>query len=200
MKHPKRQCAVTLRHPREGNRDEYLCLLRESKKHLLPWWSTAPGKRERWADPAGFDRLLLTSRLETSLRYFIIFEGSVAGGISVSNIVKGPFRSCTIGYWLGAPYTGRGLARDALTLLSHFIFKAVKLHRCEANIMPRNKPSIALVKALGFRHEGTALRYLRINNVWEDHIRWGFTREDYDHAVESGALKYTRSWKRYVEM
>ncbi len=193
-------CTAFLRHPRERDRAEYLALLNISKDHLVPWWATPPGPREPWASPVAFDRLLATSRTQASLRYFIIDRGAIAGGISIGNISKGPFDSCTIGYWLGSGCTGRGLAGDALMLLTHFIFRAVLLHRCEANIMPRNTRSIALVKRLGFRYEGTALRYLCINYVWEDHQRWSITREDYDRLCGDGTIAHAGVWSRHIEM
>jgi len=51
-------------------------------------------------------------------------------------------------------------------------FGALGLHRVEANIMPRNGASIALVRRAGFRQEGYSPRYLRIAGRWEDHERW----------------------------
>jgi ribosomal-protein-alanine N-acetyltransferase len=32
---------------------------------------------------------------------------------------------------------------------------------------------------VGLRDEGTALRYLEINGVWEDHVRYAITSEDW---------------------
>jgi len=51
-------------------------------------------------------------------------------------------------------------------------FGALGLHRVEANIMPRNGASIALVRRAGFRQEGYSPQYLRIAGRWEDHERW----------------------------
>ena len=41
--------------------------------------------------------------------------------------------------------------------------------------MPRNVRSQRVVEKCGFRHEGVALRYLRINGVWEDHDIYAMT-------------------------
>ena len=35
------------------------------------------------------------------------------------------------------------------------------------------------MEKLDIREEGLALRYLEINGVWEDHIRYGFTAEEW---------------------
>jgi [ribosomal protein S5]-alanine N-acetyltransferase len=58
-------------------------------------------------------------------------------------------------------------------------FYTLGLHRVEANIQPENKPSINLVKRLGFVKEGFSQRYLKINGEWRDHERWALTVENW---------------------
>ena len=48
----------------------------------------------------------------------------------------------------------------------------------EANIRPNNEASIALVRGLGFRHEGTSQRFIRIAGEWADHERFAMTVEE----------------------
>ncbi len=50
------------------------------------------------------------------------------------------------------------------------MFENYGLHRVEANIMPKNQRSLKVVEKLGFHNEGLALKYLKINGKWEDHI------------------------------
>ena len=103
---------ILLRHPVGTDRAEVAALLNISREHLMPWWSTAPRHDEEGFDPEStFERMLSTSRLESSLRFLICLKasGEVVGAMSVSNIARGPFESCTLGYWLGAPFTGQGM-------------------------------------------------------------------------------------------
>jgi ribosomal-protein-alanine N-acetyltransferase len=51
-----------------------------------------------------------------------------------------------------------------------YIFRKEQLHRIEANVMPRNAPSLRVVEKLGFCEEGIAKNYLKIDGKWEDHI------------------------------
>ena len=44
--------------------------------------------------------------------------------------------------------------------------------------MPRNAASIRVLEKNGFRREGVAPSYLRINGTWEDHIIFARTVED----------------------
>ena len=45
--------------------------------------------------------------------------------------------------------------------------------------MPRNHNSRRVMEKLAIREEGVALRYLEINGVWEDHVRYGLTLEEW---------------------
>ena len=92
------------------------------------------------------------------------------GNIAFSNIVRGVFLNCFLGYKLDGKYVNQGYMTEALEKGVEIMFNDYGLHRIEANIMPRNKASIALIKKLGFYHEGLAKEYLCINGVWEDHI------------------------------
>jgi len=88
------------------------------------------------------------------------------------NIVRGVFLSCHLGYGLDKDEINKGYMTEALNAVIRFAFDKVKLHRIEANVMPRNKPSIRIVEKLGFKNEGLARKYLKINGKWEDHIHF----------------------------
>jgi ribosomal-protein-alanine N-acetyltransferase len=96
----------------------------------------------------------------------------LVGCIEVTQIVRGPFRSAYLGYYAFAGQNRRGFMREGLRLLVRLAFTKLELHRLEANIQPVNVPSIALVKACGFKREGYSPRYLKIRGRWRDHERW----------------------------
>ena len=66
---------------------------------------------------------------------------------------------------------------EAVRAAADIAFTDLDLHRIEANIMPRNGASLRVAEKAGFYHEGLALKYLRINGVWEDHIHMVLLRE-----------------------
>lgn len=94
----------------------------------------------------------------------------VIGSIAFNNIVRGAFLSCHLGYRLDKDEINKGYMTEAIQKGINIIFDDLKLHRIEANIMPKNKQSLKVVEKLGFYNEGLAYKYLKINGKWEDHI------------------------------
>lgn len=113
------------------------------------------------------------TKSSTSLRLWLFSkkeEDKVMGMISFSNIVRGAFLSCHLGYSIDEKYINLGYVTEAIEAGIEVMFKEYKLHRIEANIMPRNLRSRKVCEKLGFREEGLAKDYLKINGKWEDHI------------------------------
>jgi len=94
----------------------------------------------------------------------------IIGSIALSNIVRGAFLSCHLGYRLDHAENNKGYMTEGLERVINLAFNELQLHRIEANIMPKNKASLKVVEKLGFNHEGLARKYLKINGKWEDHI------------------------------
>jgi ribosomal-protein-alanine N-acetyltransferase len=80
-------------------------------------------------------------------------EQRMIGRIAFSNIVRGCFHSCFMGYHLDEQSQGFGYACEAARAALKIMFEDFGLHRIEANIMPRNSRSISLVQRLGFELE-----------------------------------------------
>lgn len=105
-------------------------------------------------------------------------KSRVIGNIAFSNIVRGSFLSCHLGYKCDQNEEGNGYITEAIKKGVEIIFDDDGLHRIEANIMPRNIKSFKVVKKLGFYNEGLAYKYLKINGVWEDHIHMVLLNEN----------------------
>lgn len=170
---------VTLRVPQMGDHAAWAELRSESRAFLKPWEPTWP------ADD--LSRLAFRRRLKRYVREleqdqaypFFVFEagGALVGGVTVSQIRRGVSQTCSIGYWMGQPYAGRGLMTAAVRSLRPFVFDALKLRRIEAACLPRNLASIRLLEKIGFEREGYAREYLCIDGVWQDHLLYALLRE-----------------------
>jgi ribosomal-protein-alanine N-acetyltransferase len=109
----------------------------------------------------------------------IFVDSTVAGEINLSSIQRGPFQNAYIGYWIDQARAGQGYMPEAVVLMLRFAFEDLGLHRVQIAIIPRNAPSRRVVEKLELREEGVAERYLEINGVWEDHMRYAITTEEW---------------------
>ncbi len=118
-------------------------------------------------------------QLGTGYGFGIFVEGRFAGEINLSAIQRGPFQSAYVGYWIDEAEAGRGYTPEALVVLTRFAFDDLRLHRVQIAIIPRNTASRRVVEKVKVREEGVAERYLEINGVWEDHVRYAITAEEW---------------------
>ena len=116
----------------------------------------------------------------TQYAFGIFVDGAFAGEINLKNVVRGAFQSATIGYWIDNSRAGRSLMSEAVVVLAQYAFEEMRLHRLEICIIPRNVNSRRVMEKLDIRTEGIAERFLEINGVWEDHIRYGITYEEWN--------------------
>ena len=104
-------------------------------------------------------------------------DGTLAGYVALSQIFRGGFQSCYLGYAIDRDHTGRGLATAAIAAALEHAW-SIGLHRVQANVATTNHASMAVLRKNAFRHEGTALRYLHIGGAWTDHEMFAKTVEE----------------------
>lgn len=94
----------------------------------------------------------------------------VIGSVSLSNLSRGPFQNCSLGYALDAHCQGRGLMHEALqAVIAEAFSPAINLHRLQAAVRPDNPRSLAVLARSDFADEGLARDYLYIDGAWRDH-------------------------------
>ncbi len=166
---------VTLRSPHGSDYAAWSALRDLSSAHLRPW---EPAWPEDDLTRAAFRRRLSIYERERELGHawsFFIFDhrDRLTGGITLSNVRRGVAETGTVGYWIGLPHVGQGLATAAVRAVTAHAFGALKLHRLEAACVPHNHASRRVLEKAGFRLEGQARAYLKINGVWADHLLFG---------------------------
>ena len=70
---------------------------------------------------------------------------------------------------MGQHYARQGFARASVATACKFCFETLGLHRVEAAVQADNTASIKLLAAVGFKPEGTARDFLKIDGKWRDH-------------------------------
>lgn len=106
-------------------------------------------------------------------------RGELVGEVSLGTVQRGPFQSAYVGYWVDEQHAGNGYVPEAVVLALRYAFDELGLHRVEAVIVPRNGRSRRVADKLGLREEGVATRFLQIQGVWEDHVRYAITAEEW---------------------
>ena len=104
-------------------------------------------------------------------------SNKLIGVININEVVRGAFQSGYLGYYVFKPFQGKGFMSKAMQFVIHYAFTELKIHRLEANIQPENIHSIKFVEKLNFQKEGYSPYYLKINNKWQDHIRFAVRNE-----------------------
>lgn len=109
----------------------------------------------------------------------VFVDHQLAGEVNLNHVLRGAMQSATVGYWIDRARAGRALTAEGVVIVARFAFEQLDLHRLEICIVPRNTNSRRVMEKLAIREEGIAVRYLEINGVWEDHIRYGVTVEEW---------------------
>ncbi|WP_353935949.1 GNAT family protein [uncultured Microbacterium sp.] len=94
---------------------------------------------------------------------FGLFDGpTVIGRFNLAGVVRGPFDSAGLGYWVDRGHTGRGLATATVRSLLAWVRDDLHLHRVEASTLVHNVGSQRVLAKAGFEPIGMAPRYLKI--------------------------------------
>ncbi|NEX60818.1 ribosomal protein S5-alanine N-acetyltransferase [Noviherbaspirillum galbum] len=146
---------------------------RRNQEHLKPW---EPARDPYFYSLEGTEERLhkawLNSQSGSGYSFGLVLKdsGDLIGMCAFSNIVRGVFQACHLGYSIDGAWEGKGLMSEAISGGIAYMFNEVGLHRIMANHLPHNRRSEMLLRKLGFEREGYAKAYLMINGVWQDHV------------------------------
>ncbi|WP_142415999.1 ribosomal protein S5-alanine N-acetyltransferase [Bartonella massiliensis] len=112
-------------------------------------------------------------------------QNRIIGVVNFTNVVRGVFQACHLGFSLDEKQQGKGLMFESLSALIRHIFRVYHLHRVMANYRPENIKSGLLLKRLHFEKEGYAKDYLMISGKWRDHILTSRINDLYEPADRS---------------
>lgn len=136
----------------------------------------APARPEDWFTVDGQSEAIahaLASR-EAGQSLPLVIEAEVQGSrqvvgrVGLSAIIRGAFCSASLGYWVDASMTGRGIATQAVRLASAAAFQGLGLHRLQAEVQVGNEASIRVLERCGFEEYGLARSYLHLGGRWAD--------------------------------
>jgi [ribosomal protein S5]-alanine N-acetyltransferase len=172
---------VTLRAPIISDYAQWARLRELSRGFLTPWEPIWPADDlTKVAFRRRIRRYQRDIRNGTGYPFLVLSTDgeTLLGGLTLSPIQRGVTQSGVLGYWMGAPYAGKGLMAAAVRALVECSFNTLNLNRIEAACLPHNVASIRLLEKVGFTREGYARKYLCIDGRWQDHLLFGLVRGD----------------------
>jgi ribosomal-protein-alanine N-acetyltransferase len=164
---------VWLRVPQMSDYAEWARLRDESQAFLQPWepeWSYDELTRSAYRRRLRHYHRDMRDGLGYAFFLFRNGDNRLLGGVTLSNARRGVSQSISIGYWIGAAYAKQGCMTAAVNCLVPFVFENLGFHRIEAACLTGNAASRRLLEKCGFKHEGLARKYLKINGWWQDHL------------------------------
>ena len=162
---------VSLRSLRQRDAAAMHQLIIDSRTHLDRWlrWSAALQSvddvsefvmmfEKREAEGAGFHLGMWT-------------EDGLAGGVVCWHIDQ-LNRNAEVGYWLGATFTGGGLASAAARTVVGYLFESVELNRVEMQCGVPNLRSRRVAERCGLKQEGIRRESHWITDRFVDHVMY----------------------------
>lgn len=96
----------------------------------------------------------MAGRQYPEVSFAIASPDEVIGGIGLGLQTDVNYRSSEIGYWLGEPFWGRGIATAALCALTDYAFAHYDLIRLFAYVFEWNPASLRVLEKAGYAYEG----------------------------------------------
>jgi ribosomal-protein-alanine N-acetyltransferase len=163
--------SVRVRVLRRSDAERMTAAYQRNREHLAPW---EPLRAEEF-----FTLAAQAASIESKVALFIagsdvpwvLLDGErIIGVMNLSGIVRGPFLSAHLGYWVDQEFNGRGIGSAAVKFAIESARSELRLHRLQASTLPHNAASQKILKRAGFEEIGLAPAYLKIAGSWQDHI------------------------------
>jgi RimJ/RimL family protein N-acetyltransferase len=114
----------------------------------------------------------MVKRQEPQVTFAIEYQFQFVGVIGLvlqPDIYK---KGAEIGYWLGEPFWGKGIATKAAILATNYAFESLGFERLFAGVFEGNEASKKVLEKCGFKLEGVSRKAVFKNNKLIDEYRY----------------------------
>ncbi len=162
---------VTIRVLRSSDAERLGAAYRRNREHLAPWeplrsaeFFTTAGQHANIGEKLG------SLAAGTGLPWILLAGDRAVGAMALTGMVRGPFLSANLGYWVDQEFSGQGIASAAVGHVIEASRTRLGLHRIQAATLKHNAASRRVLERTGFREIGLAPEYLQIAGSWQDHV------------------------------
>lgn len=113
-------------------------------------------------------------------------SGGLIGGIGLTEQADVERHSVEVGYWLGEPWWGRGIAAAAVRAMTGYAFWELSFRRCFAGVYAGNEPSRRVLEKAGYQAEGVLRKHVFKRGRFLDKFMYGRLRSDLDQGGSAG--------------
>jgi [ribosomal protein S5]-alanine N-acetyltransferase len=128
-----------------------------------------PHDADRW--------LAVANKFDPPRNFAIVVDGSPAGGIGLVPKEDIYRRTAEIGYWLGEPFWGRGIATGAVRAMVEYAFDRFDLCRLYAGVFAWNPASARVLEKAGFTFEARLRQAITKDGRTTDELVYALVRE-----------------------
>ncbi|SFE42392.1 GNAT family N-acetyltransferase [Thermophagus xiamenensis] len=107
----------------------------------------------------------LCNKMDPLRNFAIEYDGQLVGTIGLEQETDVYRLSGQLGYWIGEPFWGKGIATTAVNLMVDYGFKSLELIRIHACVFSFNKASQRVLEKNGFKLEGIFEKAVIKNNM-----------------------------------
>ena len=108
--------------------------------------------------------------------FAIVVDGEAVGGTGIELGEDIFYRSAEVGYWLGEPFWGRGIATEVLRAVTEYAFATFDIIRLEAGVFGWNPASARVLEKAGYTLEGRMRHAVVKNGRVGDRLIYGLLR------------------------
>lgn len=117
-----------------------------------------------------------------AVSYELVIENAQQPGLAgiIGLHQRGHSQQYEVGYWLGVPYWGQGLATEALRLAAGFAFQHLHAVRVWADVFVGNDASRRVLEKNGFRLDATLRSHFLKRGQWLDVWFFSLLRSEWE--------------------
>ncbi|QSZ66354.1 N-acetyltransferase [Methanofollis aquaemaris] len=120
----------------------------------------------------------MASGTSSAILLAIEVDGEAVGGIGVTPLDDVYRNTAEIGYWLAAPYQGRGIVTEAVKALVPVAFERLDVLRIQAGIFENNCASARVLEKCGFQREAMHKKAITKNGTVMDEVIYACFRDE----------------------
>ncbi len=113
----------------------------------------------------------------TRFGVFLRDTGEHCGGIGLN--LELDHDRAELGYWVGVPYWGRGIATEAALEIARYGFEVLGFHRIFATCFVGNAASQRVLEKIGMKYEGRFRHHVKKWGEYKDVENFGLTVDDW---------------------